>query len=394
MKDNLTKDKSGRLRCSKFKSCGGCSYDFDYSEQLVRKQRKADRLLSRFGRVEKIAAMESPYFYRTKVTRVYTRAGNGRLVCGVFKSKSGSCVPVKECMLEDRRLCEIAFKLADVFTALKITPYDYRSGRGELRQVLLKKGSETGEIMLCIVTNSKALKNKNALVKMICDRFPDVTTIVHNICKSPMPLTLGDEQQVLYGKGIIRDTILGKSFKISAKSFMQVNAVQTKKLYSFAKGYLGRADTLIDAYCGTGTIGLICCDNVNRLYGTEIVSGAVKDAVQNAKDNDIKNAEFVCKDAKVFIKEFLNEGLKADAVILDPPRAGADRRFLESLIKLAPGKIIYISCGIDTLARDLCILTKGGYAVKRIQPVDMFAHTTHIENVVELEKRIKGEKTI
>ncbi|MBR1664231.1 MAG: 23S rRNA (uracil(1939)-C(5))-methyltransferase RlmD [Ruminococcus sp.] len=388
MKNNLF-NENGRTRCQKFKSCGGCSYDFDYDRQLERKQQKASRLLSRFGRVERIAAMDEPYHYRTKVTRVYKRAGNGRLISGIFKSKSGGCVPVKECMLEDKRLCEIAYRLSAVFDEFNIAPFDYKTGRGTIRQVLLKKGAASGEIMLCIVTPTRDLKSRMALAGEILKRFPDVTTIVQNICKDLMPLTLGDEEVIIHGKGYITDTLLGRRFKISAKSFMQVNAVQTEKLYSYAKEFLGQADTLIDAYCGTGTIGLICADNVRQLYGTEIVRQAVRDAEYNAYANGIGNARFICADAKRFMAEFIHEGLKADAVILDPPRAGADRRFLESLIKLAPGKIIYISCGIDTLSRDLSILKKGGYRVQRIQPVDMFAHTVHIETVVLMTRADK-----
>ena len=391
MKNNIIK-KDGRLSCTKFKSCGGCSYKESYPEQLERKQGAIAHKLSRFGKVSKIIPCKEPYRYRCKVTRVYKRAQNGRLIAGIFKSKSGDCVPVHDCMLEDKRLCEIGFKLAEVFERLKLTPYDYNTRKGCLRHIMLRKGCKTGEILLCVVTAPKSLKAPKALGRMIEDKFPDITTIVHNECSNPMPLTLGERESVLKGRGYIEDELLGLRFKISARSFMQVNPKQTEILYSFARDMLGEGTgTLLDAYCGTGTIGLICADRAKSVLGFEKVSSAVENARQNAKDNGIENAEFVCRDAGGLLCELAQSKKIIDAVIMDPPRAGADRRFIESLISLAPQRVIYISCSPESLSRDLYLLKKGGYKAVKIQPVDMFAHTRHLECVCLLEKRVEKE---
>ncbi|MBO6140194.1 MAG: 23S rRNA (uracil(1939)-C(5))-methyltransferase RlmD [Ruminococcus sp.] len=384
MKDNII-IKNGEAFCKKFKQCGGCSYELPYSEELERKQQVANRLLSRFGRVEKVIGMESPERYRCKVTRVYKRAENGRLITGIFKSKSLSLVPVKDCLLEDKRLCEIAQGLCDVFSSFKIEPYDYKSGKGELKHVLLRKGLKTGEIMLCIVTKSPALKSSHALVKAVTEKYRDITTIVHNVNSSTFPLTLGKKENVLFGKGCIEDELMGVRFKISAASFMQVNPLQTVRLYSLARDMLDEGTkTLIDAYCGTGTIGLICADKTDRLIGVEQTPSAVRDARENAKRCNIENAEFICADAGTFMRELAQSGEDIDVVIMDPPRAGADKRFLDSLSQLAPKQLIYISCNMQTLARDMSILKKTGYKAVKIQPVDMFARTRHCECVCKL----------
>ena len=385
MKNNLI-TKDGRPACTKFKQCGGCSYDMPYEQQCERKLGSLKRRLSRFGRVSDIVTMDKPYRCRCKLTRVYKRAANGQLVSCIFKSKSLSCVPVYDCMLEDKRLCVIARELGEVFTRFKITPYDYRTGRGTLRQIMLRKGLKTGQILLCIVTAPHSLKSPKALGETIAKRFPDITTVVHNECKNPLPLTLGDKETVLTGRGYIEDELLGLRFRISAGSFMQVNPSQTERLYSIARDMLGEGvETLLDAYCGTGTVGLVCAGKARRLIGVEKTPSAVRDAVQNAKNNAAVNAEFICADASDYMRSLAERGEDIDAVIMDPPRAGADKRFIDALSALAPKRIVYISCSSETLSRDLYLLKKCGYKALKIQPVDMFPHTKHIETVTLLQ---------
>lgn len=384
MKENIITLPDGRQVCQKFKQCGGCAYEISYAEQLARKQAAAEGLLGRFGKVSEIVSGESER-YRCKVTRVYKKASNGRLICGVYKSSGNTLVPVKDCILEDKRLCEIARGLCGVFESFRLTPFDPVSGRGTLRHVLLRKGRKTGEIMLCIVTNSPVIKSPRSFANAIAGKFPDITTIVHNICTDSLPISLGSREEILLGKGYIEDELLGLRFKIGARSFMQVNPAQAERLYGLARGLLFEGTgTLLDAYCGTGTIGLICAEKAERLIGIESNSTAVSNARQNAAHNGIKNAEFICADAGKVMEQIAQEGGEIGALIMDPPRAGADRRFLDSAAKLAPEQIIYISCNMKTLARDLSILKKTGYKAQSITPVDMFPRTRHCECIVSL----------
>ncbi len=383
MKNNIIK-KNGKYTCTKFKQCGGCSYDFDYLEQIQRKQSIASARLSRFGKVKDIIAMDEPYRYRCKVSRVYRAAKNGRLIAGVFKSKSRTSVPAPDCMLEDKRLCEIAWGLGDIFTKYRIAPYDFDTKKGVLKHVMLRKGHRTGQILLCIVT-AQAIKNAKGLTSAITERFPDITTIAENISPRSAPMLMGRQETVLYGKGYIEDDILGLRFRISSTSFMQVNPTQSERLYSAARDMLGEStQSIMDAYCGTGTIGLICAGNAKKLTGVELTPAAVEDAQRNAKENGVDNAEFICADAAKYMKQLSDNGGTLDVLIVDPPRAGLDRVFIEAIDRLRPKQIIYISCSLDSLARDLSFIRKLGYKAEEIQPVDMFPHTRHIEFVVKI----------
>lgn len=389
MKQNITYLNGGGFKCSKFKSCGGCGYDIPYMEELERKQTKVNLLLSRFGKVAPIAAMETPYGYRSKVSRVFKKADNKVLLSGVYKSNSGGCIPVRSCALEDKRASELAYKIADVLGKLKYAPFDHKTGRGDIRQILIRTAHRTGEVLLCIVTPRAELKNKSALTTALKTNYPYISTCVQNICSSPLPLSLGDRDIILFGKGYIEDIICGKRFCISPRSFMQVNPVQAERLYSAAKELLKPCDTLLDAYCGTGTIGLICSEKTKKLYGAEIVSSAVKDARKNAKINNIQNTEFFCCDSKDLMMDCVKNRTHIDSVILDPPRAGASRAFLNALCELSPKQVIYISCAPDTLARDLRVLKSAGYCAEVIIPFDMFPRTPHVETVVLMSK-VKG----
>lgn len=386
MKNNIVTEK-GRLVCTKFKSCGGCAFEQEYAEQTIRKKASVSNKLRFFGGVSRLETMADPYRYRCKVTRVYKKASNGQLISSVFKSKSGGCVPVADCMLEDKRLCEIAYDLGGVFSRFEVRPYDFETGKGCLRHIMLRKGYETGQILLCIVTQPGTLKKPVSLANEIARRFPDITTIVHNECASSMPLTLGKHEQVLTGDGCIEDRLLGLSFRISAGSFMQVNPQMTAALYAYAREQLDdNTGTLLDAYCGTGTVGLICAGKAQQVIGVEKTPSAIEDAKRNAKANGIENARFVCADATQFIEELAARGEHIDAVILDPPRAGASSRFIEAVGTLAPKQVIYISCSPDTLARDLRLFKKQGYRIGKPKCFDMFPHTRHIETVAVLKR--------
>ena len=376
-------------KCPLYKKCGGCQLqNLSYAEQLGFKQRKTERLLGEFGRVEPIIGMDEPYHYRNKVQAAFATARNGKIISGVYQSGTHSIVCVDSCLTEDRKADEIIVSVRNMLRSFKIQPYDERSGSGTLRHVLVKRGFKTNQIMVVLVTAGPIFPAKNNFVKALRKEHPDITTIVHNINPYQTSLVLGERENVLYGTGKIEDELCGLTFRISPRSFYQINPVQTEVLYNTAMEYadMSGREKVIDAYCGIGTIGLVASKRAGEVIGVELNRDAVHDAISNAKRNGIKNVRFFCDDAGEFMLGMANDGERADIVFMDPPRAGSDECFLSSLVTLAPKKIVYISCNPETQQRDLRFLTKRGYKVEKIQPVDMFPHTNHVETVVLLSQ--------
>ena len=377
-------------KCPLYKKCGGCQLqNLSYAEQLDFKQRKTERLLGGFGRVEPIIGMDEPYHYRNKVQAAFATARNGKIISGVYQSGTHSIVCVDSCLTEDRKADEIIVSVRNMLRSFKIQPYDERSGSGTLRHVLVKRGFKTNQIMVVLVTAGPIFPAKNNFVKALRKEHPDITTIVHNINPYQTSLVLGERENVLYGTGKIEDELCGLTFRISPRSFYQINPVQTEVLYNTAMEYadMSGSEKVIDAYCGIGTIGLVASKRAGEVIGVELNRDAVHDAISNAKRNGIKNVRFFCDDAGEFMLGMVRDGEKADIVFMDPPRAGSDECFLSSLVTLAPKKIVYISCNPETQQRDLRFLTKRGYKVEKIQPVDMFPHTNHVETVVLLSHK-------
>ena len=376
-------------KCPLYKKCGGCQLqNLSYAEQLGFKQRKTERLLGEFGRVEPIIGMDEPYHYRNKVQAAFATARNGKIISGVYQSGTHSIVCVDSCLTEDRKADEIIVSVRNMLRSFKIQPYDERSGSGTLRHVLVKRGFKTNQIMVVLVTAGPIFPAKNNFVKALRKEHPDITTIVHNINPYQTSLVLGERENVLYGMGKIEDELCGLTFRISPCSFYQINPVQTEVLYNTAMEYADMSghEKVIDAYCGIGTIGLVASKRAGEVIGVELNRDAVHDAISNAKRNGIKNVRFFCDDAGEFMLGMAQDGERADIVFMDPPRAGSDECFLSSLVTLAPKKIVYISCNPETQQRDLRLLTKRGYKVEKIQPVDMFPHTNHVETVVLLSQ--------
>ena len=383
--ENMTEEK----KCPLYKKCGGCQLqNLSYAEQLGFKQRKTERLLGGFGRVEPIIGMDEPYHYRNKVQAAFATARNGKIISGVYQSGTHSIVCVDSCLTEDRKADEIIVSVRNMLRSFKIQPYDERSGSGTLRHVLVKRGFKTNQIMVVLVTAGPIFPAKNNFIKALRKEHPDITTIVHNINPYQTSLVLGERENVLYGTGKIEDELCGLTFRISPRSFYQINPVQTEVLYNTAMEYadMSGREKVIDAYCGIGTIGLVASKRAGEVIGVELNRDAVHDAISNAKRNGIKNVRFFCDDAGEFMLGMAQDGEKADIVFMDPPRAGSDECFLSSLVTLAPKKIVYISCNPETQQRDLRLLTKRGYKVEKIQPVDMFPHTNHVETVVLLSQ--------
>ena len=377
-------------KCTVSKKCGSCQYQgISYKEQLAVKQKKMNKLLKKFANVKPIIGMENPFYYRNKVHAVFDRDRKGNIICGTYEAKTHKVVPVEECLIEDKISQEIIRTIRDMLKSFKIKTYDEDTGYGLLRHVLVRRGFSTGEIMVVLVAASPIFPSKNNFVKALRKKYPQITTVVLNVNDKKTSMVLGERDIVLYGKGFIRDNLCGCSFRISPQSFYQVNPVQTEILYKTAIEYagLGRKETVIDAYCGIGTIGLVAAGKAKNVIGVELNPDAVHDAKINARENKITNTRFYQGDAGEFMEKMAEEGERADVVFMDPPRTGSDKKFMSSVIKLAPSRIVYISCGPESLARDLEYFTEHGYTVRKIQPVDTFSFTDHCENVVLLRRK-------
>lgn len=374
--------------CKLAKKCGGCQMqNMNYADQLAWKQNRVQYLIGRFCPVAPIHGMDDPYHYRNKVQAAFGLDSRHKIISGVYQSSSHRIVPVDSCMIEDKIADAIIVTIRKLMPSFKMQAYDERSGTGFLRHVLVKRGFSTGEVMVVLVAANPIFKHQKHFVEKLRELHPEITTIIFNVNDKFTSLILGQREKVLYGKGYIEDVLCGKTFRISAKSFYQINPVQTEVLYSTAVEYAGLTgeQTVLDAYCGTGTIGLIASDRAKQVLGVELNRDAVQDAIANARRNEVKNCWFTAADAGDYMVEMARRKEKVDVVFMDPPRAGSDEKFLNSVLKLSPARVVYISCNPETLARDLEILTRGGYKAMRAQPVDMFPHTNHVECVVQLD---------
>lgn len=383
-------NRSGKKNslCPVEKQCGGCQYlDMEYGQQLKMKQKQMEELLKGLcSKVHPIIGMENPFHYRNKVHAVFDRDRRGNIISGSYQENTHIVVPVEKCMIEDEKADEIIGTIRGMLKSFKIRTYDEDTGYGLLRHVLIRKGFATGEIMVVLVTASPVFPSKNNFVKALREKHPEITTIVQNINGRGTSMVLGDREQVLYGKGYIVDELCGCRFRISSRSFYQVNPVQTEKLYGKAMELAGLTgkETVVDAYCGIGTIGIIASRQAGKVIGVELNEDAVKDAISNAKLNKISNIQFYCNDAGRFLVHMAVRGEKADVVIMDPPRSGSTEEFMDSIAKMGAKKVVYVSCGPETLARDLKYMKKLGYQAKDAWPVDMFPATSHCECVVQM----------
>ena len=379
--------------CPKAGACGGCAYNgVRYSKQLERKQDLVESLLLPFGPVAPIIGMENPFFYRNKVQSVFGTDARGNLVSGIYREGTHKLIPVRGCMLEDAEADAVLATILELLKSFRVPAFDEDTGSGVIRHVLIRRAVSTDRTLVVLVSGSRTFRPKEAFIRDLVKKHPSVKTVLLNINDRKTSMVLSDGPcTVLYGEGWIEDVLCGLRFRISAKSFYQVNASQAARLYTIAMRmarFKGN-ESVIDAYCGTGTIGLVATSwGAGHVTGIELNSSAVEDAVENARINGIENATFICADASAELKKMAKEGARADVVFLDPPRSGSDERFLASLIKLAPETVIYISCNPETLARDLRYLTKmAPYRMVGAQPVDMFPQTSHIETCVLLGKQ-------
>ncbi len=375
------------LKCPVSKKCGGCQLlHMDYKEQLKKKEAQVRKLLKPYGNVEGIIGMDEPYYYRNKVHAVFDMDKKGNIISGVYQEGTHKVVLVETCLIENQMADKIIGTIRRLMPSFKMRPFNEDTGYGFLRHVLIRTGHITGEIMVVLVTGTPIFPSKNNFVKVLCKEHPEITTIVQNINGKKTSMVLGDREQVLYGKGYIVDILCGKKFKISPKSFYQINSIQTEVLYQTAIDYAGLTgkERVLDTYCGIGTIGMIASDKAKEVIGVELNPDAVRDAKENAKHNQVDNIRFYQNDAGKFMVEMARRREQVDVVLMDPPRSGSDMAFLKSVVQLAPKKVVYVSCNPETLARDLKYLTKQGYQMEHGVAVDMFPHASHVETVALL----------
>ena len=365
--------------------CGGCQLaHLNYAEQLSLKQRRMEQLLGSLCPVDPIIGMADPLHYRGKVHAVLAEDRRGNVVSGVYAAGTHHVIPVESCRIEDPRADAIIRTIVSMIPRYKLRVYNENTHRGFLRHVLIRTAAVTGQIMVILVATGKEFPGGKAFTAELLRHHPEITTLVLNVNTRETSMVLGKTDVTLHGPGFLEDELCGLRFRISPQSFYQVNLRQTEVLYCTALDLaaLTGSETLLDAYCGTGTIGLCAAKSAKEVIGVELNADAVRNARDNARLNDIRNARFFCDDAGRFMVKMAREGLPLDVLMMDPPRSGSDEKFLSSALTLRPRRIVYVSCGPDTLARDAAVLVKGGYKAVKAIPVDMFPFTEHCECVM------------
>ncbi|WP_408895073.1 23S rRNA (uracil(1939)-C(5))-methyltransferase RlmD [Paenibacillus taichungensis] len=389
--------------CPIYDQCGGCQIQhMSYAGQLAWKRQLVVDNLQRIGKLNVLVedeegaeqqgirvlptmGMDEPWRYRNKA-QVPIGAAEGGLVGGFYAKGSHRIIDMDTCLIQHEHNDEVVAKVKEIGSHFGISAYNEETGRGLLRHVVVKKAFRTGEMMLVLVTNGRDIPHKDAWIGSIREAIPHVASICQNVNKKQTNVIFGDETRVLWGRDVIYDYIGDVQFAISARSFYQVNPVQTEVLYGKTVEYAGLSgkETVIDAYCGIGTISLFLAQHADQVYGVEIVPEAIEDARSNAMLNDMKNVKFEVGASEDVIPRWKEQGIEADVIVVDPPRKGCDPRLLDTILEMKPERVVYVSCNPSTLARDLRVLEDGGYRTVEVTPVDMFPHTVHVESVAVL----------
>lgn len=373
---------------------GNLSADASYSAELLHNDNDAG-VQEGLGKskgdgiiVHDTLGMDEPWRYRNKA-QVPIGVAEGGLVGGFYARNSHRIIDMDTCLIQHEHNDEVVSRVKAIGRELGISAYNEETGRGLLRHVVVKKAFRTGEIMLVLVTNGRDIPHKNEWIGLIREQIADVASICQNVNTQQTNVIFGDETRVLWGRDVIYDYIGDVQFAISARSFYQVNPVQTEVLYGKAVEYAGLTgkETVIDAYCGIGTISLFLAQHADKVYGVEIVKEAIEDARSNAQLNGMNNVKFEVGASEDVIPRWKEQGIEADVIVVDPPRKGCDPRLLETILEMKPERMVYVSCNASTLARDLAVLEEGGYRTVEVQPVDMFPHTVHVECVLWMEWR-------
>lgn len=375
-------------------SCGGCTYlETPYNEQLKTKTKKVQDLISKKVnkeiKVKETIGMENPFNYRNKGKFAFGLDKNKNSLMGFFQEGTHKIIPFQSCMIQNETINEVARFTFELLKKYKISIYNEDTQKGFLRYMVIKYGMKSKEIMIIFVTVNSKMYKREEIIKELLSKFPNIKTVVQNINEKQTNAILGNKNYNLYGNGYIVDYLNGYKFKISPLSFYQVNPLQTEVLYNKAIEYanLTGKETIFDLYCGIGTIGIFASAKAKKVYGIEVIPEAIKDAKENAKINGIENTEFFAGEVEKILPELIEkENISADVVFIDPPRKGCDNITIETLLKITPQKIVYVSCNPATLARDVRLLEEK-YELKKVQPVDMFAFTSHVECVCVLNYR-------
>ena len=377
-------------KCGVCTACGGCQLQqLSYPAQLEYKTKKVADAFRRQKienlRVFPTISAENPYEYRNKIQVPIGRDPHGHIVSGFYRSGTHKIIPIDKCWIEDPRAGKIILELKKLMKEFHYAPYDEDTRSGLIRHVLVRTSAHYDEVMVTVVTNKDEFKGKNNFVREWIKRCPSIKSLIQNINTRDTNVILGEKERTLFGPSFIKDSILGVDFLISSKSFFQVNPEQVEKLYRKAIEYadLHKDENIFDAYCGIGTISLCASRYVKKVTGVEIVKEAIVDAKKNAGLNNINNAEFLLGDAGEVLEKLVSDGKKFSTVFVDPPRKGLDQKFIDTLLRLEPEKVVYVSCDPETLARDIKQLSEK-YNIINVQPVDMFPMTFHVETVVSL----------
>ncbi|WP_396136079.1 23S rRNA (uracil(1939)-C(5))-methyltransferase RlmD [Bacillus sp. NEB1478] len=379
--------------CPIYKWCGGCQLQhLSYAGQLEYKRKQVEDVLTRIGKLENVPVLptlgmdDEPWRYRNKA-QVPVGERDGRIITGFYQKRSHEIVEMDSCIITGDTNDDAVQAVKEIVNKYNISAYNEEKHKGMLRHIIARYGKTTGDLMIVLVTNGKDLPQRKKIIDDITTALPEIKSIVQNVNTKRTNVIFGDETKVLWGAEYIYDNIGDIKFAISARSFYQINPDQTKVLYDQALKYaeLSGDETVIDAYCGIGTISLFLAQKAKKVYGVEIVPEAIEDAKRNAELNGITNAEFAVGKSEEVIPEWKKQGITPDVIVVDPPRKGCDEELLKTIIEMKPKRVVYVSCNPATLARDLRVLEDGGFKTTEVQPVDMFPQTTHCEAVACLE---------
>lgn len=392
---HIDKESADRVEplCPIFNECGGCQMQhLSYEAQLTAKQKQVEDVLERIGGMKDVPVhptlgMEDPWRYRNKA-QIPVGEREGGLIAGFYQQRSHRIIDTDACLIQHEENDTVINTVKSIAKKYGIRGYDEEKHRGTLRHVVARHGKRTNDMMVVLVTKGKELPNKENIIEEIRQSIPNVKSIVQNINPKRTNVIFGEETRVLWGDEYIYDYIGDIKFAISARSFYQVNPEQTKVLYDKALEYakLTGTETVIDAYCGIGTISLFLAKRAKHVYGVEIVPDAISDAKHNAKLNGITNADFAVGEAEKVMPWWYAQGIRPEVIVVDPPRKGCDEKLLETIIQMRPERVVYVSCNPATLARDLKVLEEGGFKVNEVQPVDMFPWTGHVECVALISR--------
>lgn len=380
--------------CDHFEKCGGCQLmHMNYEEQLKYKKNRVINELNRANidtsnvLINDTLGMEDPFRYRNK-TAFSVMKKNNEIHIGPYEQGTYNTVDIEGCLIQSEKADETVSLFKDLMIKYKVDAYDKKSGKGNVRNIVIRNNRKN-ELMFIIVTNEEIFKNKDSIVQELVESNANIKTIIQNINNKTTNLVMGRKNITLYGNGTINDSIDDLNFTISPETFFQINPLQTEKLYQTAINYAGiqKDEVCFDIYCGIGTISLMAAKNAKKVYGIEIVEQSIINARENAIKNDINNTEFYAGKAEEVVPRLYKQNIEADVVIVDPPRKGCEQEVIDTIIKMAPKKVIYVSCNPSTLARDIKLLEAGGYKLKNVQPVDMFPWTVHVETVVLMSRK-------